>query len=292
MQNFIQFQFLIGRLATSYQLGWSLKRGLCFNSLQVGSQHTYSGEPSFSEAEFQFLIGRLATGIKMSKKVDLDKMCFNSLQVGSQRILLLLTFQGNTVSIPYRQARNLACHFVSAQFCPLFQFLIGRLATLLVKAVIHTVISVSIPYRQARNSSCKGCYSYGDFCFNSLQVGSQRSIATVIGLSYLVSIPYRQARNSYYFIGAFRYLNHVSIPYRQARNLIVGESPGEEEVFQFLIGRLATLPSKAIMPSGEPSFNSLQVGSQRPIVFSIQPLCFAFQFLIGRLATQTKKQSL
>ena len=59
----------------------------------------------------------------------------------------------------------------------------------------------------------------------------------------------------------------------------------ESEEFQFLIGRLKTLEDKIRELKRETCFNSLQVGSKRPLSIVMLTFLMRFQFLIGRLKT-------
>ena len=167
-----------------------------------------------------------------------------------------------TVSIPYRQARNMFFLYLSCiPFC------------------------VSIPYRQARNTIYWRMGIPRKNSFNSLQVGSQHFQKRAIYGRVLVSIPYRQARNintSFKFCLCFA----VSIPYRQARNEIMGYAPHRDN---FCFNSLQV--GSQLCHNAPPfvffiiSFNSLQVGSQLcPIPIQSQQIS-QFQFLIGRLAT-------
>ena len=201
---------------------------------------------------------------------------------------LTYTLKSLLVSIPYRQARNYEWDHYYGKF-EWFQFLIGRLATVICASMI--ILYITFQFLIGRLATCHAVLLYQlqmeqrfqfligrlatkwqreenklkKSCFNSLQVGSQRGKSTrkEVGLT-LVSIPYRQARNAVI-------VSALMIAEASFNSLQVGsqqkagkQSLPAKKMFQFLIGRLATKRIK-LLP---------------------QILQTMFQFLIGRLATQ------
>ncbi len=211
------FQFLIGRLSTQSNLPNMPKKQVCFNSLQVDYQLSTSiGSGivplSFNSlqvdyqpkallldycryAQFQFLIGRLSTSI--SPTIYTIFSCgFNSLQVDYQRYPhLQASFPHcsfNSLQVDYQQYKPVAAKNLGA----LFQFLIGRLSTLIAQLLCLkdslSFNSLQVDYQRINIiKALKSCFS-----FNSLQVDYQLSkwhISSFFAL--VVSIPYRQTIN-------------------------------------------------------------------------------------------------
>ena len=140
-----------------------------------------------------------------------------------------------------------------------FQFLIGRLKTMLTLKNAEEESMVSIPHRQAKN------FFYKITILQFLPVSIPHRQAKNFsrekseGEEKHVSIPHRQAKNSKSIKQAICGQDGVSIPHRQAKNPLARTPKTMQFVFQFLIGRLKTveaLPNIAL--SG--SFNSSQVG--------------------------------
>ncbi len=121
---------------------------------------------------------------------------------------------------------------------------------------------VSIPYRQTINQT----FDYYRFLyllgFNSLQVDYQRTLHMLNNYKRkIVSIPYRQTINLM-MMSITRLQKNVSIPYRQTINQKnTAVVFWKDELFQFLIGRLSTLP-QYILQWHLLGFNSLQVDYQ------------------------------
>ena len=256
------FQFLIGRLQTpaGFASGHDSPR---FQFLIGRLQTVLISRKSRSVNVFQFLIGRLQTLQGIIRAVPI-KARFNSLQVGYKRSfhsnLPDLGCRGfNSLQVGYKLSKNGQDSQPGRRFqfligrlqteriplrgkhIPGFQFLIGRLQTeifIQVGYLLDSFNSLQVGY--------KLCSRHVDRClaedgFNSLQVGYKLSTNLHFHPIYLlVSIPYRQATNYTY---CFLRINAFSR-------------------FQFLIGRLQTLPFEWTLHRFL-RFNSLQVGYKR-----------------------------
>ncbi len=140
----------------------------------------------------------------------------------------------------------------------LFQFLIGRLKTLLKQTTLNTILQVSIPHRQAKNRNhpslslfpCQFQFLIGRLK-TKLRTGSPDKKKNV-------SIPHRQAKNDnelkqFAVLQGFQFLiGRLKTNYYCAVALLNKE-------FQFLIGRLKT-KNRVYNQRILPCFNSSQVG--------------------------------
>ncbi|MDI3480756.1 MAG: hypothetical protein PWQ97_411 [Tepidanaerobacteraceae bacterium] len=108
-------------------------------------------EEKTTESKFQFLIGRLKTqrAIKCATKGSYVSIPYREAKnLGD----MLSSASSCLVSIPYREAKN---HLLLPPFlfpCS-FQFLIGRLKTVIKQHSSTVNFTVSIPYREAKNQS-------------------------------------------------------------------------------------------------------------------------------------------
>ncbi len=171
----------------------------------------------------------------------------------------------------------------------MFQFLIGRLSTyfniLIYSAQAFSFNSLQVDY-QPSDSLVNPCSLLAGF--NSLQVDYQLILATS-------GIPSTSPS-----------FNSLQVDYQPTKIYSEGI---EQNLFQFLIGRLSTQFFGAIAAGVSMSFNSLQVDYQLPLIKLLSPsmpgfnslqvdyqlagvfatlwTTLQFQFLIGRLSTES-----
>ena len=148
-----------------------------------------------------------------------------------------------------------------------FQFLIGRLQTVTPGEHLRVIFTVSIPHRQATNLK---------FC---------SGLKSIIH----VSIPHRQATNSNvrcHFITSITGFNSSQVGYKRGQLVCTASSLGG---FQFLIGRLQTIPGEDEEDT-EVCFNSSQVGYKPyPCFF---PKCYRCSFNSSQVGYKHRHNSL